>query len=145
MSAIQDIKAERQRQINMEGWTAAHDDRHDEGDLALAALCYVYASIFDPGDFPDRYWPWDRKWWKPGDNRRNLVKAGALIIAEIQRMDREAGLKPDHTCNSQYVMRELPDPECPACTLSVPPHDDKSPADGARAFTSQPDTAGDAS
>lgn len=26
-------------------------------------------------------------WWKPGNRRRCLVKAGALIAAEIDRMD----------------------------------------------------------
>lgn len=33
-------------------------------------------------------WPWDDVWWKPKDPRTNLVKAGALILAEIERMDR---------------------------------------------------------
>jgi hypothetical protein len=33
-------------------------------------------------------WPWDRKWWKPTDRRRDLVKAAALILAEIERLDR---------------------------------------------------------
>jgi hypothetical protein len=87
-----DIAAERQRQMVREGWTPAHDDEHTESDLASAALCYVYVSIFDPGDFPLRYWPWDRKWWKPSDARRNLVKAGALIAAEIDRLDRASAL-----------------------------------------------------
>jgi len=34
-------------------------------------------------------WPWDPKWWKPKDRRRDLVRAAALIIAEIDRHDRE--------------------------------------------------------
>jgi hypothetical protein len=87
-SGISAIAAERQRQISKEGWTTAHDDEHTEQALASAALCYVYASIFDPEDFPLRYWPWDQEWWKPSDARRNLVKAGALIAAEIERLDR---------------------------------------------------------
>lgn len=33
-------------------------------------------------------WPWDREWWKPKDRRRNLVRAAALLIAEIERLDR---------------------------------------------------------
>jgi hypothetical protein len=34
-------------------------------------------------------WPWDEKWWKPSTNPiRNLVKAGALIAAEIDRLQR---------------------------------------------------------
>jgi hypothetical protein len=31
-------------------------------------------------------WPWDKVWW-PSDRRRNLVKVGALILAEIERID----------------------------------------------------------
>lgn len=90
--AILDIANERFRQVEDEGWTADHDDRHEEGSLAQAALCYVYASVFDPGDFPLRYWPWDTNWWKPSNSRRNLVKAGALIAAEIERLDRASSV-----------------------------------------------------
>lgn len=86
------IAAERQRQVTAEGWSPDHDDTHSDSELALAALCYLYAGIYDPSDFPDRYWPWDRNWWKPSDNRRNLVKAGALIAAEIDRIDRAAAV-----------------------------------------------------
>lgn len=88
MTAISEIADERARQINKEGWSSAHDDEHTEGQLAQAALCYVYASIFAPQTFLRRYWPWDDVWWKPSDERRNLVKAGALIAAEIDRIDR---------------------------------------------------------
>jgi hypothetical protein len=37
-----------------------------------------------------RYWPWDREWWKPTPNNRirELAKAGALIAAEIDRLQR---------------------------------------------------------
>jgi hypothetical protein len=35
-------------------------------------------------------WPWDLKWWKPTTPRRDLVKAAALIVAEIERLDRAA-------------------------------------------------------
>ena len=39
-------------------------------------------------DAPPPSWPWVRRWWKPTDRRRDLVKAGALILAEIERLDR---------------------------------------------------------
>lgn len=117
MTALKDIANERQRQINMEGWTAAHDDTHSDGEMALAAICYAFAGI-GPDQSKSRYWPWSAKWWKPTTNRRNLVKAGALIVAEIQRIDRIAGID-EHTCSSQYRMRELPDPSCAACTPAV--------------------------
>ena len=87
-SAMAAVLAERQRQIDVEGWTPEHDDEHDIGELAIAAACYVTAA---PEGFSDIVqWPWAAKWWKPGDPRRNLVKAGALILAEIERLDRAA-------------------------------------------------------
>lgn len=101
-----DIAAERQRQINEEGWTAERDDHYSHGKLASAGLCYVYAGIFGPHDrdagFVQRYWPWHSQWWKPSDTRRNLVKAGALVAAEIDRLDRASALPstdgaPGHT------------------------------------------------
>lgn len=99
MTAIDDIAAERKRQIETEGWNAKHDDReHGHGDLAIAAACYAAPSAVIM-QYPDRVladdarrlvWPWERQWWKPKDERRNLVRAGALIVAEIERLDRRA-------------------------------------------------------
>ena len=83
--AVHDVLAERRRQIEAEGWTPEHDDHHLPNELALAAASYVCA---DEGDVPLVIWPWDWSWWKPKDRRRNLVKAGALILAEIERLDR---------------------------------------------------------
>jgi hypothetical protein len=91
VAAIADIAAERQRQIEVEGWAPEHDDKHDAGELATAAVCYALASSGSQ-DFRrtviERFWPWSREWWKPKDRRRNLVRAGALIVAEIERLDR---------------------------------------------------------
>lgn len=39
-----------------------------------------------------RLWAWHSRWWKPKDRRCNLVRAGALIVAEIERLDRAAAL-----------------------------------------------------
>jgi hypothetical protein len=39
-----------------------------------------------------REWPWDSKWWKPGERIRELEKAGALIAAEIARLEVEREL-----------------------------------------------------
>jgi hypothetical protein len=94
MSAIEDIAAERRRQIEVEWWTPAHDDGHDDSALAKAAACYALSgtgvlAIGRLSKKPD-LWPWDWKWWKPSDRRRDLVKAGALIVAEIERLDRAA-------------------------------------------------------
>ena len=111
-SPIGDVARERQRQIEVEGWTAEHDDRHPPGELILAAVAYALIDSEDvitmpltqappprPADEPidDDYqvsdlalllWPWEKEWWKPKDTRRNLVIAAALILAEIDRLDR---------------------------------------------------------
>jgi hypothetical protein len=98
---IAEIAAERARQKSVEGWTEAHDDDHAEGELARAAACYAMVPpqavargegeglkrlAFDP----PTGWPWDADFWHPCPNnrRRELIKAGALIVAEIERLDR---------------------------------------------------------
>lgn len=93
--ALRDVIAERRRQKGEEKFTEAHDDDHSNGDLALAAACYaagekVFRPIVHHNGFPDLWclWPWAAEWWKPKDHRRNLVRAGALILAEIERVDR---------------------------------------------------------
>lgn len=83
-----DVLAERARQIEAEGWTPEHDDaEHVAGELALAACCYCVA---DEGDAPPAVWPWALGWWKPKSRRRNMVRAAALLLAEIEREDRAA-------------------------------------------------------
>ena len=103
-----DVLAERRRQITQEGWDAQHDDHNDSGELSRAAACYAWF-----GSLPDEYredvgsvfpvygaygvlhalWPWASDWWKPKDPRRDLVRAGALIVAEIERLDRRSLLE----------------------------------------------------
>lgn len=93
--ALDDVVDERQRQIEAEGWTEAHDDLHDAGDLAKAGAAYAaaagYSLRFACGkitEAPMEPWPWERHWWKCSHPRRALVKAAALILAEIERCDR---------------------------------------------------------
>lgn len=125
VKAWTDVLAERRRQVEAEGWTPAHDDEHDKGEMAGAAAVYALhgatykpwqppepkgfeavrearkeaskslgtlksalASMRAKNPAPPRCWPWHIDWWKPSDPRRNLVKAGALILAEIERLDR---------------------------------------------------------
>jgi hypothetical protein len=83
------ISEERNRQIGKEGWSAEHDDMHCEGELALAAACYACVSTDVSALQWPAIWPWEWEWWKPSsDSIRNLVKAGALIAAEIDRLNR---------------------------------------------------------
>lgn len=92
-TAWHDVIAERRRQISVEEWTPDNDDDHEGGEMALAAAAYAEnaARGYD-GDIcdedPPYAWPWADKWWKPTTRRRDLVKAGALILAEIERLDR---------------------------------------------------------
>lgn len=94
---IAEITAERNRQVEVEGFTALKDDHKTGGTLAFAASAYAYAAARsagvvtdDPMNAPPRSWPWSAAWWKPETPRRALVKAGALIVAEIERLDRAA-------------------------------------------------------
>lgn len=87
-AAARDVLAERERQKSVEGWTTKHDDDHAPGEMALAASCYAVHAAIPESKNVTRLWPWSAKWWKPKDARRDLVRAGALILAEIERMDR---------------------------------------------------------
>lgn len=92
------IHAERWRQQDEEGWTPEHDDDHTGAELIQAAVAYALAATPDspcsedePADFAVNWWPWDQTWWKPSDDPiPNLVKAGALLAAEIDRLQRDA-------------------------------------------------------
>jgi len=102
--AVDDVLAERKRQIEVEGWTPEHDDMHDKGELARAAGLYALIAGADATDYRNardgygltdylaavmkEYWPFNRSWFKPTNRRRDLVKAGGLIIGEIERLDR---------------------------------------------------------
>lgn len=85
-----DVQAERRRQVESEGWTAGHDDVPSrKGCLATAAACYLlFSDDFPNAGHPPPQWPWAACWWKPKDYRRDLVRSGALILAEIERLDR---------------------------------------------------------
>lgn len=90
-SALRDIAAERARQVEVEGRSAAHDDNYPSGELARAGACYALHAGVDLGEETPAFWPWDRAWWKPKSARRDLVRAAALIVAEIDRGDRLNG------------------------------------------------------
>lgn len=109
--AARDVLSERRRQVSSEGRTAKHDDEHSDGSMALAAACYAMYAPLPAGEridgaasqlhsangknFPGglawlSIWPWARQWWKPKSPRQDAVRACALLLAEIERMDRAA-------------------------------------------------------
>lgn len=110
MTGMELILAERQRQITVEGWTAQHDDEHQPDTLAMAAACYALPALIRSKEIwgaplLDLLWPFDAEWWKPGhhhpdaiDERlRDLVKAGALIAAEMDCLIRKGATIPRTT------------------------------------------------
>lgn len=110
-AAVNDVLVERVRQLSEEGYDAAHDDEHTDGSLALAAACYATPHrIYVKQDYADSVtfvdpWPWEKRADKrpydgnvvrsngsKGEAKRRdlLVKAAALILAELERIDRAA-------------------------------------------------------
>ena len=108
------IREERWRQVYEEGRDSGCDAEYRNDQLACAAACYAMphdirvSAIAGAQKAVPALWPWDAKWWKPGfepplrdrghrpspprgDEQlvgriRELVKAGALIAAEIDRL-----------------------------------------------------------
>lgn len=79
------IANERQRQIEQKGYTADHDVFHDPWELVHAAIAYAVCASDLPLR-PDTIWPWESSTFKPEDTKANLVRAGALLAAAIDRM-----------------------------------------------------------
>lgn len=92
-SILGELAIERARQISQEGYTAKHDDEHDSGEIAFAAACYAAPeNLYRMEQFANGHsivgvWPWDSN-PKRKSRRSDLVRAAALIIAEIERIDR---------------------------------------------------------
>lgn len=88
--ALHLIAAERQRQID-KGYTAEHDDAHNRGEICWAAICYANSTADEnAGQSPDD-WPFELEAWQPEGELKNLVKAAALLAAEIDRLLRKEG------------------------------------------------------
>lgn len=86
-----EMVAERTRQVRSEGWTVEHDDEHSDGALALAAAAYAAGPVeYDGHHTGAHLWPFEGK-PKFKDRRRDLIRAGALILAELERLDRVDG------------------------------------------------------
>ncbi|ENM6342455.1 hypothetical protein AB8H83_000329 [Salmonella enterica] len=96
--ALCDVIAERQRQISVKGWAPEHDDTYIGCELAAAAISYI-----EPVE-AENYWPadWHDGSFRPSDYRRNLVKATALLLAELERLDR---------ISATSALSEVPDGE----------------------------------
>ena len=85
-SGLDLITEERVKQIVKNGYTAFHDLKYSNKELLLAALAYLYATIFDDDSSGLAYWPFDREDWHNEGYVENLKKVGALIAAELDRI-----------------------------------------------------------
>lgn len=91
-TGIELIAEERQRQVELEGFTAERDQEYEHDELAWAAATYALPSNANTPNFKRIHlWPWDKSWWKPSPDERvrELAKAGALIAAEIDRLQKQ--------------------------------------------------------
>jgi hypothetical protein len=101
-TGIELIAEERQRQIE-KGFTQEHDVKHEVMEFIDAANCYsVAALVSNSAKYEEKdkkillaaiekiRWPWDKKSFKPTTSLRDLVKAGALIAAAIDRLQKES-------------------------------------------------------
>lgn len=87
------IRIERLRQIEQEGWTPELDDQYLSGQIRKASLCYLLSCDEPFAEALVHTWPWEAKTFKPTTSIvRNLEKAGALIAAEIDRLKRRQGI-----------------------------------------------------
>lgn len=107
MAGVELIAAERQRQIDQEGWITEHDDQYTDNQLARAAACYAMPESLRQQSIVGKplwcfVWPWKIKWFKrtPNDRIRELIKAGALIAAEIDRLQRAQSKQENESCIS---------------------------------------------
>lgn len=87
IAILAEVAVERQRQLDVEGWTTSHDDRYAHPELVAAGLSYI-----DPKNqtrkWPPRAWPWDREWWKPKGYHRNFIRGMALLVANLEQRQR---------------------------------------------------------
>lgn len=87
-SAAAQVLFERARQIEDKGYDPDHDRSHPKEALALAGAFYALpAEVREKIDPEQKIWPFEKGYFKPSplDRKRELVKAAALIIAEIER------------------------------------------------------------
>lgn len=95
LTGVQLIAEESHRQRTEKGFTVEHDaetygaDDHKRLHLGEAATCYAINAVSNGGQFfaIEENWPWNLAWWKPESPRADLIKAGALIAAQIDLLD----------------------------------------------------------
>ena len=84
---VQELLVERRRQVEVEGFSPKHDEAVGPVRLMQMAAAYLLVAAGWGGSRI-------REWlgtpiMKPADPRRHLVIAGALVIAALERLDRD--------------------------------------------------------
>lgn len=105
-AAAQDVLAERARQINEKGWLPGQDDTYRKHELAHAAACYAYPELTAVNGL--KVWPWSESQFKVRDARQNYVRAAALLLAEIERLDREEALRERQKSKAPETSEAMP-------------------------------------
>lgn len=103
-TGVELIAEERQRQIGVEGYSEQHDSQHLTSEFVYAAIAYIESAkvgincaemgntnvneiMRRKTEMGSTYpFGWD---FKPSTDIRDLVKAGALIAAAIDRLQKE--------------------------------------------------------
>lgn len=106
---LHEIAVERERQVKGEGYSPERDDKYVYGDLAKAGATFAFVAThryrneivdlqkvpFDScvwkcgfGEFVRNLWPWNQHNLKFKSPKEDLIKAAALIVAEIERLER---------------------------------------------------------
>lgn len=88
--AFMDVLTERRRQVAEEGYSPESDAELTDYQLPRAAACYVLAASGVARHKVTLFWPFAQPMKVAEQRRRNLIKAAALILAELERLDREA-------------------------------------------------------
>jgi|CXWL01.1.fsa_nt_gi hypothetical protein len=85
-AAVGMVMDERWRQLRL--YPIQHDDTHDAGEIAQAAAAYALASAAETDlerEIAVDTWPWELDDFKPSTPLADLIRAGALLLAEIER------------------------------------------------------------
>jgi hypothetical protein len=120
--ALSEIAAERLRQIVAEGWTPEHNDQHRGGEMALAAACYAISGAGRVGFNNGLLWPFSLRWWKPSDCRHDLIRSAALLVAELERLDRAAPRGPATMAHLQTAYPQDAEERASALEAAVAGH-----------------------
>lgn len=120
--SITDVIAERQRQIR-KGSDSDHDDGYIDGVLALGGAAYAIAGagMNGVGTYRQRaknLWPFPLKTFNPADNthrRENLIRGAAMIVAEIDKIDRATAKAEGDIKARGEIMKMTPQQQAQQC------------------------------